>query len=78
MYIPTRYNNYLNTMAIVCQKLATLQFWKSGSKSPASPEMGKEIDGHANKQGYCTFCKNTMLVNLNLRLSWAAGVGGGG
>ena len=49
MYVPTCYHNYYNTMAMVCQKLATLQSWKSRSKSPASTEMGKKIAAHANK-----------------------------
>ncbi len=50
MCLPTCYTNY------------TLQFWKNGSKSPASPEMGKRnCRSIAKKQGYCAFCENTKL-----------------
>ena len=63
MYIPTCYNNdYLNTMARVCRKLANLQFCKSGSTVLQAQKWGKEITAHANKQRYCTFCENRKLV----------------
>ncbi len=52
------------------KSLPFYSFGKVDQKVLQAHKWGTEIVGHANKQGYCTFCENTKLVKSTAYGPW--------